>query len=245
MFLLFHAMLVDKPHCDLGDPIPLEVQQQHRRAPNINMSGTEPEPEPQPQPSTSSSTAPQHISPQLALELRLGQLTAQLTGHTSLSPAQRASLAALPPVTQTLSSLTHQFDSIAQASEGVRRFNSTFDASRPLLLQQAAAGTGASETRVGEPQDATTRAILVLEQEEDLVRLDRELREVQVLVDQRKVDQVGQLDQVEHLQKPLDELSEQLKGYNGTLDDVEDQTTRLLGDYHAYVRVSSINAGVR
>lgn len=187
------------------------------------------------QPSASSS---QHINitPQLALELRIGQLTALLTGHTSLSPAQRTSLAALPPVTQTLSALTHQFDSVSQASEGVRRFNSTFDASRPLLLQQQQQATTQGGVRE-EPQDATTRAILVCEHQEDLVRLDRELREVQVLVEQRKVDQVGQLDQVERLQKPLDELCESLKGYNGTLDDVEDQTTKLLGDYNAYVRL--------
>lgn len=178
------------------------------------------------------------ISPQLALELRIRQLNSLLTGQPTLGSStatdtSSSSAQLQQPVLYQLAEIEQRFSELTDASDGVRRFVQSYDLNAPLLnLSNSVPGPAPAPQ---EPKDWLTKAILVLEQESDFVHVEKDLRDIQVLVEQRSVDQPGQLESSKALQEPLRQLRRSIEQRTELLDALEDQTTALLGDYNTYV----------
>lgn len=171
------------------------------------------------------------ISPELALELRIRQLNALLTGQPTLSSTRDAQ-----PVLYQLAALEGRLSELSHQSDGVRHFVDSYDLNAPLLsLQQAQA----HEAQPREP-DWLTKAILVLEQESDMYALEKDLREISVLVEQRSADQPGKMEMSKALQAPLDQLKDKINERAKAMDQLEDQATQLLGAYNSYVNVLDV-----
>lgn len=174
-------------------------------------------------------SGPSTITPALALELRVRQLSNLLCGQPNLSTETRAA----QPIRHQLDSLESHFSNIASNSDGVRRFVDTYDVNAPLLNLSLT-----TQPRQPEEPDWLTKAILVLEQEHDILTIERDLREIQVLVDQQGADQAGKLENCKALRQPLERVRDDLNKRAKTMDSLEDRATQLLGDYNAYVRSS-------
>jgi hypothetical protein len=86
-----------------------------------------------------------------------------------------------------------------------------------------------------EPELSTIeKAILILDNEGDIIQIERDLREIQVLAD-RGVAEAGTLDSHEGLKAGLEALQEPLEKLAMQIDALEAQTMQVLASYNDYV----------
>ncbi|GAA6056487.1 hypothetical protein JCM3770_007026 [Rhodotorula araucariae] len=174
--------------------------------------------------------APPHVSPQLALELRIRFLES-LVAPASSSPAPT-------PVARRLDNLNTQLEHALDAHSGtdaVRRFVHNYELNAPLLSPALAAPAPAPADA---PDSPAAQLALVLEAEADLRTLDRELREL-ALLDERGIAAAGKLAEHEALRPALVQLQQRAKPVAASYTELEARTTALLQRYNDYIGTMS------
>uniref|UniRef100_A0A0K3CGQ0 Dynactin subunit 3 n=1 Tax=Rhodotorula toruloides TaxID=5286 RepID=A0A0K3CGQ0_RHOTO len=177
---------------------------------------------------------PLTIPPRLALDLRLRFLESLVSPSSSSSPRPAPSTVPLARrVSQVEAQLKQALEQSGGGTEALKRFVQNYDANSPLLTI-APVPTALDSTEVL-PQ---AKIALILEAEQEIRTLERELREIGVL-DERGVVEAGKLGEHEKL-KPL--LAETLKAaapVSASYASLELRTTGLLQRYNDYISTLS------
>ncbi|GAA6023854.1 hypothetical protein JCM8202_003655 [Rhodotorula sphaerocarpa] len=183
---------------------------------------------------------PRPLSPATALELRVRFLETLLAppspAHT---PAHRSPYAAAP-LTRHVASLHEQLRTAidhaqpAGAAEAVKRFVANYDANAPLLSVHE----GPLRTE-GQDLSPTERATVVLEAEQEIRTLERQLREIQLLHEQQHVMDQGHLRDAERLAGSLKEVHSAAGPVAEKYTHLEARTTALLQRYNHHISTLS------
>ncbi|BGP45813.1 hypothetical protein JCM10450v2_001643 [Rhodotorula kratochvilovae] len=179
--------------------------------------------------------APRHISPHLALDLRIRFL------EPLIAPASSSSAPPSTPPTPLARRVAHLGTALETAldahpgTDAVRRFVHNYDLNAPLLSPALAVPAPAPADA---PDSPAAQLALVLEAEGDLRTLERELREL-ALLDERGVAGAGKLGEHEALKPTLVEVQQGVKPVAASCAELETRTTALLQRYNDYIGTMS------
>ncbi|BGO89368.1 hypothetical protein NBRC10512_006282 [Rhodotorula toruloides] len=177
---------------------------------------------------------PLTITPQLALELRLRFLESLFSPSSSSSPRPAASTVPLARrVSQVEAQLRQALEQSGRGTEALKRFVQNYDANSPLLTI-APVSTAPDSTEVL-PQ---AKVALILEAEQEIRTLERELREIGVL-DERGVVETGKLGEHEKLKPLLAETRKAATPVSASYSSFDQRTTTLLQRYNNYISTLS------
>ncbi|GAA5896672.1 hypothetical protein JCM6882_005756 [Rhodosporidiobolus microsporus] len=195
---------------------------------------------------------PSPLTPHLAIDLRLRLLESLLAPTTSSAPAHPPATAV--PLARRIARVNEQLSAAlgtagagggggaaaagaGGASEAVRRFVQNYDLNAPLL-SVAPIPPGSSSSSGGEDVTPQAKVSLILEAENEIRTLERELREIQVL-DERGVVGAGKLGDHEPLKPLLAELRQAATPIAASYASLETRTTSLLHQYNNYISTLS------
>ncbi|GAA5868826.1 hypothetical protein JCM8547_002840 [Rhodosporidiobolus lusitaniae] len=204
------------------------------------------------QQSEQSTTQPPALTPQLSLDLRLRFLEHLLRPTPSSSaPSQTAHVPLARRVAlvnqQLTAALAGQGSGAAHggggatagaapgASEAVRRFVQNYDLNAPLLSVAPVPLLAGSSSADVTPQ---AKVSLILEAENEIRALEKELREIAVL-DERGVVGAGKLGEHEALKPQLVQLRQATGPVASSYTSLEQRTTALLQQYNDYISTLS------
>ncbi|KAJ8295276.1 hypothetical protein OF846_001525 [Rhodotorula toruloides] len=177
---------------------------------------------------------PLTITPRLALELRLRFLESLVSPSSSSSPRPASSTVPLARrVSQVATQLGQALEQSGGGTEALKRFVQNYDANSPLLtIAPVLAAPDSTEVL---PQ---AKVALILEAEQEIRTLERELREIGVL-DERGVVEAGKLGEHEKLKLLLAETRKAAAPVSASYASLEQRTTTLLQRYNDYISTLS------
>ncbi|BGP22581.1 hypothetical protein Rt10032_c08g3451 [Rhodotorula toruloides] len=177
---------------------------------------------------------PRTITPQLSIELRLRFLESLVDPSSSPSPRPASSTVPLARrVSQVEAQLKRALDQSGGGTEALKRFVQNYDANSPLLTI-APVPTAPDSTEVL-PQ---AKVAVILEAEQEIRTLERELREIGVLYE-RGVVESGKLGEHERLKPLLAETRTAAAPVSASNALLEQRTTTLLQRYNNYISTLS------
>ncbi|CAD6573329.1 MAG: hypothetical protein CYPHOPRED_005119 [Cyphobasidiales sp. Tagirdzhanova-0007] len=124
----------------------------------------------------------------------------------------------------------------AAGLEAVKRFLEGYDLNAPLLVPQLTASTQMALSSSDLVPQA--KAILILEAEQDIRNLERELREIDAL-EKRGVVSAGRLANYQPLKPRLLQLQEDLTAIASSYSSLEKRVESVLSSYDSYVNTVS------
>ncbi|KAM0792160.1 hypothetical protein ACM66B_004857 [Microbotryomycetes sp. NB124-2] len=177
------------------------------------------------------------VTPEVALELRLRYLEALLVpppphdghGDGAADSSNASVLRRVSTINETLSTAT---DTI-QGTEAIKRFISSYDLNEPLLKHQSTVNTLPRPTE-SEDLSVNSKLTLLLDFEQDVTRLERDLREIQVF-DEKDVVGAGRLAEHEHMAPELEEIRKRLAPLSEEYAALDTQALALLERYSAHI----------
>ncbi|KAI5480796.1 hypothetical protein MNV49_007206 [Pseudohyphozyma bogoriensis] len=177
------------------------------------------------------------ISPELALDLRLRFLETLIAGKPAAlsSPASSSSAPSQPSLTRRADLVQAQLKQTLETGgggEAVRRFVQGYDLNEPLLRLPPVSG------QEGDALTPQAKVALILESENEIRQLERELREVDTL-DQRGVVGAGKLADHEPLKRELEALQTTAAPLASSYASLEARTNKLLAEYNDYISTLS------
>ncbi|GAA5904015.1 uncharacterized protein JCM6883_002055 [Sporobolomyces salmoneus] len=167
---------------------------------------------------------PVPITPQLALDLRLRFLESLISPDSRTSPISLARR-----VSHIEAQLKQALDSGA-STDAVRRFVQNYDSNAPLLSVAPVPIQPPDQDSLSTP----AKVSLVLEAENEIRTLERDLREIETL-HQRGVVEAGKLPEHEALKTPLKQLMTETRPVATAYASLEDRTMILLQQYNDYI----------
>ncbi|POY70619.1 hypothetical protein BMF94_6397 [Rhodotorula taiwanensis] len=179
---------------------------------------------------------PRPLSPSTALDLRIRFLEAILLPRSTSADLGQSTPKPRVPIARHVATLREQLRTALEVqggSEAVKRFVANYDANAPLLTVGALPAAPESDRLSPE-----TKATLVLEAENEIRTLERDLRELQVLNERNVVD-AGQLEEANRLQPGLVDVRAGSKPLISGYSDLETRTTALLQRYNHYISTLS------
>ncbi|KAK9894232.1 hypothetical protein P389DRAFT_181618 [Cystobasidium minutum MCA 4210] len=169
----------------------------------------------------------------LALELRI-QLLETLVGldtaYAKRSNAQEASIARRGQA--VIAGIYEALD--RTGTDAIKRFLETYELNKALLVPQLPT----SSAQDGNDLTPAAKAALILDSEQDLKNLDRELREIDTL-EKRGMAGAGRLEEHEALKPRLAELRKDASKLAGSYGSLESRVENLLTQYDDYVNTVS------
>ncbi|BGP13615.1 hypothetical protein JCM10213_007791 [Rhodosporidiobolus nylandii] len=191
---------------------------------------------------------PGPLTPQLSLSLRLRFLE-QLLRPTS-SPAHTSPAPSAVPLARRIGQVQEQLRTAlggaagsggqgsagaGGGSEAVRRFVQNYDLNAPLLSVAPVPFDAGAE---GEATSPKAKVALILEAEQEIRQLEKELRGIAV-VDERGVVGAGKLGEHESLKPTLAALRTSTQPVSSAYSSLEARTTALLQQYNDYISTLS------
>ncbi|GAA5954383.1 hypothetical protein JCM3765_004443 [Sporobolomyces pararoseus] len=172
---------------------------------------------------------PVPITPYLALDLRLRFIESLISPDSRSSSKSSTSISLARRVSHVEAQLKQALES-GGSTDAIRRFVQNYDSNCPLL---SVAPLPVNLPNSNE-MSVEAKVALVLEAENEIKILERDLREIETL-NQRGVVEAGKLSEHEALKGPLEQLTEATKPVAETYSSLEDRTTVLLQQYNDYI----------
>ncbi|ORY78444.1 hypothetical protein BCR35DRAFT_279742 [Leucosporidium creatinivorum] len=175
---------------------------------------------------------PTAMSSQLSLDLRLRFLETLLSPSTSnSSPSSTVSLSRRVSLINSL--LTQSLESGA-GTEAVRRFVANYDLNEPLLSLPPVSTAAPTSDEL----PPASKVALILEAENEIRSLERDLREVEAL-GQRGIVGAGKLAEHEPLKSELTQVKADIAPVSTAYTSLEARTNALLSRYNDYISTLS------
>ncbi|GAA5977000.1 hypothetical protein JCM11641_002222 [Rhodosporidiobolus odoratus] len=205
---------------------------------------------------TTDPVTPPVITPQLSLTLRIRFLESLLISNPPRSPSPSVTSSHVP-LTRRVARVQHQLDTAlatasggasagtasssssgGSASEAIRRFVQNYDLNSPLLSVAPLPLSSPLCTGEEAPTSPQAKVALILEAEQEVKFLERDLRELAVL-DERGVVGAGKLGEHEALKADLTALRSRTTPTASSYAALESRTTTLLQTYNNYISTLS------
>ncbi|GAA5983415.1 hypothetical protein JCM5350_007642 [Sporobolomyces pararoseus] len=169
------------------------------------------------------------ITPHLALDLRLRFIESLISPNSQSSSNSSTSVSLARRVSHIEAQLKQALESVG-STDALRRFVQNYDSNSPLL------SVAPLPMNLPDSNEMSIEAkvSLILEAENEIKTLERDLREIEVL-NQRGVVEAGKLPEHEKLKGPLDQLANDTKPVATAYMSLEDRTTVLLQRYNDYI----------
>ncbi|ORY31651.1 hypothetical protein BCR39DRAFT_558115 [Naematelia encephala] len=171
------------------------------------------------------------ISPLLPLDIRLSTLE-----HLTRGSSSHASSSSTKPITRRIQEIESTLEQLSQASESLKRLLLGYAQYRPLLTLNESQEAGDNLENELIPDEV--RITVLLEAAEDIIQIEKNLREVEIL-ETKGAQGSGQLEEILPLSSNLAERKSRAKSRAKELERVNRDVRALLSRYNDLTSTAS------